>query len=830
MAEVVNSARLVFGNPDNGIISADGYNAEYFGKDFDSFISIDAIPGRHGAMDKSKLYYEKHSGAIMLKPILTLESMIDGVDYSTDGGSWEVARIPGVPTLDMLHQKDTTAEDWKVEGVDNKKISANEGFMVYWMKHLTPEGSSGDIVISLENTVGAGAEEKTSTIVKITISPRSAITIERKIVVSYTDAGKSVTKYGTEQKVEATIPQAYYETETFGMMKVLTCFFVDEYIVIGINGIYETIALKCENYTTITALDGGNNVKYTPQANDGGTLSFTASGSCLVGFKRLAYKTSGGFVTPIGKPGYILTESPHTEITKASVPNECGIGMRAADGGYDYSSEDVTVEGREGIEKCGFYGIITLYGPGNNSPLLYSFRLYAAPTRVSQAGTALNLTTDIKSYEETAAGDKDGNFMGSSIAADVICKIEDDKLTHTNLFRSKAPEVRPYLKLIGQETETLRGVHKIVTKVMGRPEWNKFELKLQCQDITERLRLYPVLTSENYDERGWTHVDLMKELGRNAGITVRCAGISADTTVPESYHYLKSSGDRERPNWQFGPADMTWNAMQRVREFSGWLLYPDNDPSNLGGLYYCPKPTSDSPVKYSLNADSSIVSNVEYRSIDLYRTRFLILGIAGRDSSADVEGNYAITRHRYKKGDILLGMGLHPNLEKEIGESRPLIWIDPTFTDWISIGAVILRLKNYYTKEHLAPVFQINNFRSYPNLYAYDLIQWTDDTKDFEENKLVDDKFLITSLRASVRRFASTAYINTTVTEQALLHGILRQAKQQSEVGMRDYNQIIKGMEAVTKGDYQELMTKAPAACRIFSYNDEDINDWGEPL
>ena len=205
MSEPVNVARLVFGNPENGVTNAEGYNAEFIGKDnWDDLIDLKAT-SRHAATVKENLWLEKHTGAIMLKPIITLDSMVDGVGYTTTGGSWEVLTIPGRPALDLLYQYDRNATGWKVEKTGDDKLSANEGFMVYWEKYATPSGSSGDIVI----TLAAVADELydgslNATFVKITISPRDKITIERNIDIDNT-------YYDYEEKQEITIPKSYYE-------------------------------------------------------------------------------------------------------------------------------------------------------------------------------------------------------------------------------------------------------------------------------------------------------------------------------------------------------------------------------------------------------------------------------------------------------------------------------------------------------------------------------------------------------------------------------------------------------------------------------------------
>lgn len=817
MSEPVNQAKLVIENPSNSIITAEGFNAAFSGENFDKFLSLPKIAGRHNATDVSKLFYEKHSKAIMLKPIIELDSMVDGIGYATEDGSpaakWEVKSLAGQPQLNLIHQYNVVSKQWVVKKTGDDKLYANEGFMIYWQKMLTPTGSSPILTISIESG--------TDYYIKITIMPRQKILLERKI--------------GTdEQKLETTLPESYFETESFNRMKVLTCMFIDEYIIIGMNGLDQTIGFKCQKYTTVEDV----NKKLIIQSNPGGDLRVKGDGACLLGLKILKYETIGSFATPIQYPGYKMVTSPEFEFTKSTKPTfeeESPVKMTATvwAGDNKTGSENVGGTGKEGIERCGTYACIFFSSLGWVSPLLYSFRIYQAPRMATQTTAALQLDTDIRSYREETSGDKDGNFMGSSIRAEVVCKVTDNKLTHSRLFRSKAPQVKHYLKLRGKETEVLRALNTLDVKEIGRPSWNRFDLELISQDVTKRLRTMPILVSENYDGRGWKHTDLMKEIGRGAGITIHCAPTTDDKTVPASYHYLQASGDKEKPNWQFNRGMMRWDAMQRVREFSGWLLAPYYDFSDSdfnGELYYRPKPTADDSEKYAFNADSDIVSNVRYRSVDMYRTRIMIFGIAAADSSEVLAGDYDNEAWRYKKGDILAGVGMHPKLEKELGRSEPLVWADPTFSDWKAIGVALLRLYNYYTATHVSPVFQINNFEDYQDLHSYDLIKWTDDTKDYQGEKLIDEKFLLTSLSVSADKFTSIATVNSMATEKAMIHGILAVDKREREGGMRDYHDIIKGMEAVTKGDYQRMLTEAPAAMRVFAYNDETVNDWGQKL
>jgi hypothetical protein len=323
----------------------------------------------------------------------------------------------------------------------------------------------------------------------------------------------------------------------------------------------------------------------------------------------------------------------------------------------------------------------------------------------------------------------------------------------------------------------------------------------------------------------------MMELGRIGGVNIRCADVASDTHIGTKFQYLRSSGDAEKPNWQFNRGTTLWEAMQRVRERSGWLLYPDDDDDNRDGLYYCPKPAGDETPKYTINANNAEVTNVSYRSIDIYRTRIFVIGKARQASASDgtatLTGDYTKASWRYKKDDILLGCGLNYDLEEDIGESRPLVVIDPGFVDWLSIGMAVLRLYDYYTTEHIIPVFQINAFENYPDLYLYDIIKWIDDTQDYFGEKLIEQNIMVTTLRVMLRKFTSVATVNSTIAEQAVIERILSESKRRSEAGMEDKNEFIKGLEAIANEDYVKMNTETPAAIRIFAHK-ENGTEWKE--
>jgi len=169
MAEPVNVARIVFGNPQKGIISCQGFNAEFSGKNWDKFLSRGAIAGRHGAVDKSRLFYEKNSQAIILKPDLSLVSMT-GSGYTTGGDGtekWEGRKIPGQPDLTLEYQYNAKAV-WEI--LSDSDFSANQGYVFYWQKYLTSQGSSPEMQIHL-------GKQDAANFIGITLQPREKVFI-----------------------------------------------------------------------------------------------------------------------------------------------------------------------------------------------------------------------------------------------------------------------------------------------------------------------------------------------------------------------------------------------------------------------------------------------------------------------------------------------------------------------------------------------------------------------------------------------------------------------------------------------------------------------------
>jgi len=364
------------------------------------------------------------------------------------------------------------------------------------------------------------------------------------------------------------------------------------------------------------------------------------------------------------------------------------------------------------------------------TPLLYRFKIRDSQVRISGSNPSIpDLTDYIRYYNEKISSNKDGSYSEGNSTLDVDCR----ESFYQNIFQAKSPLISYYITPMGIETEILRARHLADLISIHRPESGKTTLHIEARDVVKELRLTPILESESYDDRGWKHGDLMKELADKAGIEIICSDYSFDPLLPVSEN-------TKNPALQFQKGANIWEAMLKVRSYSGWLLYPNNE----GKLVYRPRPTNSDSADWTIDASTAKILNVEYQITDIWRTRFLIGGKAGKDN---LIGDY-----KYQAGDNLVGGGYHKVLENEIGRSRPIVELDMINADWQTIEKVIKNYFDIYTGKNIFFSFEIQDFENYFNMFLYQVINYTDSDISY-----INGKYLITSLSIIMDKFSCKA-------------------------------------------------------------------------
>jgi hypothetical protein len=584
--------------------------------------------------------------------------------------------------------------------------------MVWWKKYATPAAGSPNITIKLEKLVSGSDYEG----FYVEIQPGSKIRITQKVAVLDTTVTAGYTIKSEIRDV--LLPKGYGNSEF--SVENLIVLFSEKNIILGFDSLDNALVIPIENYQTVV---DASDMVYQYVTSAGCTLKVSGDGSALIGFTKLTYATTGSFTTPIYYPGYIVTTSLGID-KKAVIPTGAGLSITYHGGGSDIDTEEVTASD---AEKQGVYFNAWFTGSGNVTPIYYKIALRQAPTRISMSGSAQELATQIIEFKQTLSGSKDGSFSGGNITATVSC----EAAFYPNIFMARSPQVAYYLQLIGQSAETLRDTHYIDIKEVSRPENGQFLMDVCSRDITKELELTPMLESTDYDRQiqagSWKHTSLMSALADRAGVTLTATAAAAtDPVMP----YVV---DDNNAMWQFQRSASLWECMNRVRDYSGWLLYPNSS----GALIYKPRPTTATTEDYTWDCNALPITDIRYKLIDLYRTRFLVRGKAGADNT----GAYP-----YKKGDNILGMGYHAGLETQLGRSRVMVILDQSLNDWDSIERTVDAVYDYYTGDPFYVSFTLNLPETYPALWLYQIIKWSDSTMEWDGSAIANKKFMITSL------------------------------------------------------------------------------------
>jgi len=701
------SASVVFGGkPTLGVISHAGFAMEQKGKDV--LTSLD-----------QNLFYEPNSGAVMLRPDLELKSMGGSSPSWTDGdasavtatgGSWELVTMPGMPELKLLHQKDTTASEWSLVSTSN--FGENQGFLVYWLKHVT----SSDLD---DSSIWFAAIKESYSSIWVKIHPREKIDIYRIYD-------------GITTHWEREIPINFLPTDSQKETTFLVGFYVGDYLILGINGLENTLAIKIQGFEYGTDANGNKYPVLTsvdvlpPYA--GSRFEVWGSGAGVFGFRRMKYSVStttppysGKLISPYFMPGVSPSASTVAKITKSIQPTGSSILGAFSDG------KPVELEGVGGSGALTGrirYGFI-FRGNGNVTPYAYNWRIKDPLTRITADGSTQTLTSDVLYYREDITGNKDGSFGDWTSNFKITCY----STYYDTVFTSR--NAKMVISLNPGTGATQRCTHFADTLTVNREDLGTFELEVAGQSVVKRLKLTPILRAESFDDRSWRHGDLMKYLCYNlGGVTiVNSAGSVLSASDYSSDPLLPISQEKDRANWQFNPGTSIWDAMNTVREYSGWALYPDNS----GQIVYKAMPTSAADANWTI-AIGDVGLNVKYTIGDLARTRFMVLGQAGSDDSAG----------RFKKGDGLLVYKTNSTLETEMGESRPLWIFDPALSSVAIVNKMCNQLYDYYTSLHKIISFNVTDFKAYKTMQLYQVLSITD-----SKVPDVDGKYLITGIHIS---------------------------------------------------------------------------------
>ncbi|MCD6220705.1 hypothetical protein J7K25_00905 [bacterium] len=745
----VNAVKIEFQKSKNGLIEKEPFSAEYSRERF-SDLEV-----------KENVFYEKHSGTIILHPNLKPVDMdgeyqdeektiYKGSWYQMYGGSWEVIDAFGSPPAKVEYQKKVEDEEgnpciWRID--TDKVFKENQGFVVWFSKYLLPHNWNSCLIFQLADRADGKSEKG----IRITIG-----NLQRELAKQYPYVSNPekqsqeilIEQWNTKmlptwpprsepktQKQIFSLPSNFNLYEWSGEYKVLIVFIVDRYIVVGFNGLENTVAMKCNDYET--GIDENSN-SYPVITGENSMLSIWGYGAILIGFKKLHFEKEGRVVTPVFLSPEVL-DSPAIEDTKKIVFEGTSIekeGRAKTENGIDKVKGVITLKGVPVLDRSlspltdDEYNSLSneekrerdyleyLTSVTEKTPYLYRFKVSHPIVRTTATGEVPeSLKEDILSYDESISGDFMGRFSGASTSIEITCY----KDFYKSIFLSKNPLIKIFLRPYGKDEYFLRATHyvdKTTFKIEGK---NRIRLVLQGKDITKELELINLKNSMSFDDKKWTHIDLVRyfieELG---GIELIVEG-EEESFLPTNI---------EKPNWEFKAGTNVWECANELVEDYFWLLYPSRD----GKMIYKPRPDNNSPVKYTINKDIDIVGSPEYSIPDVWKTRFSVIGKAGEDSD------------EYKKGEILVGLAYNKQLERELGRSRIAKPLQKSiYSDWGIIEKAINHLWNIYTGNNINLSFQLRNFEDYADLYLFDVIEWQDN--DFPE---VSGKYLITGISISI--------------------------------------------------------------------------------
>jgi len=643
--------------------------------------------------------------ATILRPdyTKTFSKDVDEIDAvlasePADGDYWETINL-GKRFLGMgkvWHQRNVEA-DWSI----TKKgyFTDNEGLVFWWSDWARSPSGKLYIEISLCNSVGAGIDMRIG-------------------------QGRDSAVFVASEKGESGLEMIWHgllDTRMSGFQgsdwNSLTIMFVGKNIIFGTSGFDKRIVIPNDKIgiNPFKAKKDTNGVYYWNFVDTDTRLEIKGSGKIMCAFNKLQFYSFGsivtGWISMVKEPTMIPTIDICGKLVQEGTtitPGEIFDGETMAGGGYRFRAQVGMATSKEGV-----------------TPLLFSWNIKTPQVRTTAPGVPFKPEVDILTYREAMSEGNNGQYNGGDIEFGFTCY----DFYYSNVTASRGHSVSVELSPYTDFPKIKRGAYGIDIINIKRPEFNVMDVMVKARDNVKRCELSIIWESEVYDllpDEQRRHYNIMEKLAERAGVSISIP------IKPLTDPILPKSEDK-KPNWQFQRGATIWECMEIIRQFSGWILYPNEE----GVLVYRERPTSVVPAKFSFTHQD--FQDLEVEIVDYVRTRTIVLGIASGDTTV------------YKKNEIIGAYLIDSKLETELGETRIGFYAQPMLGNMGVIRQTCAGIQNWYTRPHRKIKFTIPDMKNYiteeKNIWLYDVIEYGEDAV-YRNDRLSDvyGKYLITSL------------------------------------------------------------------------------------
>lgn len=748
MANISNKLSLEFVSQSNGVISVPGFCSEFAAKEFEEmesrFYGPEATETEKKLRTKQDLFFEKESGAVILRPNLVPVSM-DGQDvihpftgaltghkggwYDCYGGKWELRNIKGNPQVSVQYQnvaeEDGAATRWIIEAGQDKGLygqgtafAENQGVVVWTSFNLPVKNEANLFRIHLFNRDENGAVEN-GLFVEISSGKESRLCHYIDISTKSTYPRK---KEIISQWERFSMPSSKPLYDWTAKETVFALFTVQDSIVLSINGLDSLIVFKAKQYDIGSDL---NQADYPVLLRAGAELQVSGTGSGIIGFKKMVYDAEGTLETPLLFPGYALADP--VGYYRAVVP----AGTLVEAGGWHGGSLKMGGTVQTGplsaaAESKGGYGVCRLAGTPvdatggddyysrvtEKTPALLRFRMLDERVRETAAAeTPADIEPgDIKDYTENYNVSGEMDYEGGRLTVDFAVTDDD----YSAMLDVKIAAAKTYVTPIGASAATYRNVF-FATAPEFSSDFGETNIRLDGKDIVEVLKNQELGMAISFDDYGYTDVQLLTRLCSMAGVTLSATG----TPV-----LLPRSTDAKNPILYYQPKEKVWAIMQKIRRMTGKLLYPYDMT-----LIYKPMPTSAATADFTIGRQGYPVDEISYGRQANWRTRIYVSGQARQNTDS------------YRAGDKLTGAILHKTMESELGMTLTEDIFDTELADWDAVGDKLTELDKQFNELDQTVSFKITDARGYLGLRPFMVFSWSDPRYPATDGKYIMKSF-----------------------------------------------------------------------------------------